>query len=208
MWRLFNNPNQEPITLSIFGVVLNTQSAKSSSFACWFYGVSRRPADLLPKAEATGGEWSNESKIENHISIFHFQFVSYWLKFKWTKITRKVKVPLQFSCSMIKFSFICDYYNLYVILQPKFDRTKLALLWNKHSLSIVSSVSFTISETEIETSNPQILRWKVVLSSDGSVEDSRAGIFRGTDSKLWWRGELEKFSLSQNVKLHLKLSGK
>ena len=28
MWRLFNNPNQEPITLSIFGVVLNTQSAR------------------------------------------------------------------------------------------------------------------------------------------------------------------------------------
>ena len=192
MWRLLNNPNQEPITLSIFGVVLNTQSARSSSFVCWFFGVGRRPADLLPKAEATGGEWSKESKKENHMSIFHFQFVSYWLKFKWTKTTtnRKVKVPLQFSCSMIKFSFVCDYYNLYVTLEPKFDRKKLALLWNEHSLSIVSSVSFTISETEIETSNPQILRLnKVVLSSDGSVVDSRAGIFRGTDSKIWWRGE-------------------
>ena len=112
MWRLFNNPNQEPIILSIFGVVLNTQSARSSSFVCWFFGVGPRPADLLPKAEATGGKWSNESKIENHMSIFYFQFVSYWLKFKWTKTTWKVKVPLQFSCSMIKFSFICDYYNL------------------------------------------------------------------------------------------------
>ena len=68
---------------------------------------------------------------------------------------------------------------IWYILEPKFDRTKLALLWNKH---LVSSVSFTISETEIETSNPQILRLcKVVLRSDGSVVDSRAGIFKRSD---------------------------
>ena len=49
------------------------------------------------------------------------------------KTTREVKVTLPFSCLMFKFSFICNYYNIYVILRLKFERTKLAFLKTKHS---------------------------------------------------------------------------
>ena len=49
-----------------------------------------------------------------------------WLKLKRTKTTREVKVMLPFSCLMFKFSFICNYYNLYVNLRLKIERTKLA----------------------------------------------------------------------------------
>ena len=51
-----------------------------------------------------------------------------WLKLKQTKTTREVKVMLPFSCLMFKFSFICNYYNLYVNLRLKIERTKLAFL--------------------------------------------------------------------------------
>ena len=72
MWWLFNNPNQEPITLSIFGEVLNTQSARSSSFACWFFGVGRRQADLLPKGRS---HWRRIIKwIQNWKSHVNFSF--------------------------------------------------------------------------------------------------------------------------------------
>ena len=42
--------------------------------------------------------------------------------------TSEVKVMLPFSCLMFKFSFICNYYNLYVNLRLKMERTKLAFL--------------------------------------------------------------------------------
>ena len=62
------------------------------------------------------------------------------------------KHTLPFSCLMFKFSFICNYYNIYVnILRLKFERTKLAFLKMKHSFIFVCSVPFAITETEIET---------------------------------------------------------
>ena len=73
MWRLFNNPNQVPITLSIFGVVL--------TFVQYFFLPSWIPrvpevlllgADFSVSAASTGGKWSNESKIENHLVKFSF----------------------------------------------------------------------------------------------------------------------------------------
>ena len=69
MWRLFNNSNQVLITLSIFGVVL-TLFVQYFLLPSW---IPRVPevfvlgADFSVSAAGTGGEWSNESKIENHL---------------------------------------------------------------------------------------------------------------------------------------------
>ena len=73
MWGLFNNSNQVPIPLSIFGAVL--------TFVQYFFlpsWIHRVPevfllgADFSVSAAGTGGEWSNESKIENHLINFSF----------------------------------------------------------------------------------------------------------------------------------------
>ena len=77
MWRLFNNSNQVPITLSIFGVVL--------TFVQYFFLPSWIPrvpevlllgADFSVSAASTGGKWSNESKIENHLVNFSFSILN------------------------------------------------------------------------------------------------------------------------------------
>ena len=77
MWRLFNNPNQVPITLSIFGVVL--------TFVQYFFLPSWIPrvpevlllgADFSVSAASTGSKWSNESKIENHLVNFSFSILN------------------------------------------------------------------------------------------------------------------------------------